>query len=125
VNEHPNLAVTHTIFLREHNRLAAELARLNPGWDDERLYQEARRILAAQMQHITFNEWLPVIIGRVKMQELGLLPLQQGSSQDYDKNLNPSVLNEFAAAAFRFGHTLIQGKHQYVYHFSLIIQLWV
>ncbi|EFX63496.1 hypothetical protein DAPPUDRAFT_268331 [Daphnia pulex] len=113
VNEHPNLAVTHTIFLREHNRLAAELARLNPGWDDERLYQEARRILAAQMQHITFNEWLPVIIGRVKMQELGLLPLQQGSSQDYDKNLNPSVLNEFAAAAFRFGHTLIQGKHQY------------
>ncbi|XP_046438483.1 peroxidase-like [Daphnia pulex] len=111
VNEHPNLAVTHTIFLREHNRLAAELARLNPGWDDERLYQEAKRILAAQMQHITYNEWLPIIIGRVKMQELGLLPLQQGPSQDYDKNLNPSVLNEFAAAAFRFGHTLIQGKH--------------
>ncbi|EFX66695.1 hypothetical protein DAPPUDRAFT_14918, partial [Daphnia pulex] len=75
------------------------------------LYQEAKRILAAQMQHITFNEWLPIIIGRAKMQELGLLPLQQGSSQDYDKNLNPSVLNEFAAAAFRFGHTLIQGKH--------------
>ncbi|EFX68983.1 putative peroxinectin, partial [Daphnia pulex] len=111
LNEHPNLAVTHTIFLREHNRLAAELARLNSGWDDERLYQEAKRILAAQMQHITYNEWLPVIIGRAKMQELGLLPLQQGFSQDYDKNLNPSVLNEFAGAAFRFGHTLIQGKH--------------
>jgi hypothetical protein len=37
------------------------------------------------MKHITFNEWLPIIIGRAKMQELGLLPLQQGSSQDYDK----------------------------------------
>lgn len=112
MNEHPNLAVTHTIFLREHNRLAAELSRLNSGWNDERLYQEARRILAAQMQHITYNEWLPIIIGRVKMQQLGLLSLQQGSSQDYDANLNPSILNEFAGAAFRFGHTLIQGKHQ-------------
>ena len=79
VNEHPNLAVTHTVFLREHNRLAAELGRLNPAWDDERLYQEARRILTAQMQHITFNEWLPIVIGRVKMRELGqLLPLEKG-----------------------------------------------
>ena len=98
--------------MREHNRLTTELALLNSGWDDERLYQEARRILTAQMQHITYNEWLPIIIGREKMQELGLLPLQQGFSQDYNKNLNPSILNEFAGAAFRFGHTLIQGKHQ-------------
>ena len=80
VNEHPNLGVTHTVFLREHNRLAAELVgRLDPTWDDERLYQEARRILTAQMQHITFNEWLPIVIGRVKMRELGqLLPLEKG-----------------------------------------------
>ncbi|XP_059350851.1 chorion peroxidase-like [Daphnia carinata] len=111
VNEHPNLAVTHIVFLREHNRLAEELARLNSHWDDERLYQEARRILTAQMQHITYNEWLPIIIGREKMQQLGLLPLQRGFSQDYDSNLNPTIFNEFAGAAFRFGHTLIQGRH--------------
>ncbi|XP_046452862.1 chorion peroxidase-like [Daphnia pulex] len=69
----PNLAVTHTIFMRQHNRLVDLLAHLNPHWNDERLYQEAKRILAAQMQHITYNEWLPVVIGREKMQELGLL----------------------------------------------------
>lgn len=101
--------------MREHNRLVAELSYLNPYWDDERLYQEARRILIAQMQHITYNEWLPAVIGREKMQELGLCPLEYGFSTDYDVNLNPTILNEFAAAAFRFGHTLIQGKQEWVF----------
>lgn len=114
-NENPTLAVTHTVFLREHNRLVKELSYLNPYWDDERLYQEARRIMTAQMQHITYNEWLPVVIGRDKMQELGLLPLEYGFSQDYDDDVNPSILNEFATAAFRFGHTLIQGKSECVF----------
>ena len=112
-NQTPNLAITHTIFMREHNRLATDLSYLNPNWEDERIYQVARRILIAQMQHITFNEWLPIIIGRAKMQQLGLLPLQHGFSDDYDPHLNPSILNEFSAAAFRFGHSLVQGKHEY------------
>lgn len=99
--------------MREHNRLAAELSYMNPYWDDERIYQEARRILIAQMQHITYNEWLPIVVGKNKMQELGLLPLEYGYSSDYDDNLNPTILNEFATAAFRFGHTLIQGKAEY------------
>lgn len=110
VTEQPDLAVTHTLFMRQHNLIAAELSYINPQWDDERLFQEARRILTAQMQHITYNEWLPIVIGRDKMQSLGMLPLQYGFSDDYDDSVNPSVLNEFATAAFRFGHSLIQGK---------------
>ncbi|KAI9554244.1 hypothetical protein GHT06_019516 [Daphnia sinensis] len=106
----PAMATTQIIFLREHNRLARELARWNPHWDDERLYQEARRILIAQAQHITYNEWLPILLGRTKMAAFGLLPLQSGFSRDYDEQFNPSILSEFVGAAFRFGHSLIQGK---------------
>ena len=108
----PSMAVAQTVFMREHNRLAEELAKLNPKWDDERLYQESRRILIAQWQHITYNEWLPITIGRQKMQQLGLLPLQDGFSNDYDANLNPAILNEFVTAAFRFGHSMVQGTYR-------------
>lgn len=44
------LATSHTLLLREHNRLARELKKLNPHWDGEKLYQEARKILGAFIQ---------------------------------------------------------------------------
>ena len=47
-NEQPGLAVYHTVWIREHNRVAKELSYLNPHWDDERLYQEARKIVIAE-----------------------------------------------------------------------------
>ena len=49
-NEQPGLTVFHTVWVREHNRLATQLSNLDTHWDDERLYQEARRILVAEMQ---------------------------------------------------------------------------
>ena len=108
-NEHTGLTAYHTVWMREHNRLARELAYLNPHWDDERLYQEAKRILTAEMQHITYNEWLPIVLGPEYMAELDILPLDHGYSSNYDEKINPTILNSFATAAFRFGHTLIQG----------------
>lgn len=109
VNEQPELTVLHTIWMRQHNKLATELARLNSGWNDEVLYQEARRILAAQMQHITYNEYLPIVLGRNFMETFGLVPLKTGYASNYREDVDPSINNAFATAAFRYGHTLIAG----------------
>ena len=60
-------------------------------------------------QHITYNEWLPVVLGVDFMAELDIVPLIYGYSHKYDNTVNPTIINAFATAAFRFGHTLIQG----------------
>uniref|UniRef100_A0A8C8WC56 Lactoperoxidase n=1 Tax=Panthera leo TaxID=9689 RepID=A0A8C8WC56_PANLE len=99
-NEQPALTAMHTLWLREHNRLAAELRALNPHWDGDTLYHEARKIVGAELQHITYSHWLPKILGEPGMR---LLRGYRG----YDPSVNAGILNSFATAAFRFGHTLI------------------
>ncbi|KAI4532968.1 hypothetical protein MG293_015987 [Ovis ammon polii] len=90
------LATVHTLLLREHNRLARELKRLNPHWDGEKLYQEARKILGAFMQIITFRDYLPIVLGS-EMQKW--IPRYQG----YNNSVDPRISNVFTFA-FRFGH---------------------
>lgn len=58
---------------REHNRVANGLAAVNLHWDDETLYQEARRINIAEIQHITYNEFLPILLGKDVMDKFGLV----------------------------------------------------
>ena len=111
VNENPNLAVIHSLFMKEHNRIANTLAQVNPHWsnNDEKLYQEAKRILNAEWQHIIYNEWLPIILGDRFMSRFGLYPIDNGYSQLYRDDFDPRITNAFATAAFRFGHSLIPG----------------
>ncbi|CAG0879688.1 unnamed protein product [Cyprideis torosa] len=109
VNEQPGLGTLHTVFLRIHNTIARDLGARNPHWEDETIYQETRRIIAAIMQHITYNEFLPVILGREYMAKQDILPRKHGFADDYSETLNPSMVNEFQAAAFRFGHSQISG----------------
>ncbi|XP_065362237.1 peroxidasin [Calliphora vicina] len=100
VNEQVGLLAMHTIWMREHNRIAAEFRHVNPHWDGDTIYYEARKIVGAEMQHITYKHWLPLIVGESGMAMLG-------EYKGYDSSINPSIANEFATAALRFGHTII------------------
>ncbi|KAF8785936.1 Peroxidasin like protein [Argiope bruennichi] len=106
------LMTVHTMWLREHNRLASELSQINPQWDDETLYQESRKITIAEYQHITYKEFLPIIFGSQRMKELGLLIEEDKTYNGYDENTDAGIHNAFASAAFRFGHTLVQSNVQ-------------
>ena len=107
VNENPMLSVMHTMFMREHNRVADNLQNLNPGWSDEKIFQEAKKFVTAEYQHIVYNEWLPAVVGKKYMNLFGLYPKSSGYSNDYDPTIDPRITNEFSTAAFRFGHSLI------------------
>jgi hypothetical protein len=96
-NEQVGLTAVHTLFMREHNRIAGQLARVHPDWSDEQLYQEARRRVGAEIEAITYNEFLPALLG----------PYAPGLFGQYDPSINASVTTEFSTAAFRVGHTLL------------------
>ena len=110
-NENMGLVGLQTLFMREHNRIATELSRVNPFWNDQKLFEESRRILVAIYQHIIYSQYLPTIVGRTLSSQAGLLPsppMVPPITNIYDPAVNPSLSNEFAAAAFRFGHSMIR-----------------
>ncbi|XP_043188890.1 peroxidasin homolog pxn-1-like [Amphibalanus amphitrite] len=109
-SEQAGLATLHVIWIREHNRVVAELASINPHWDDEKLYQVGRKIVTAVWEHITYNEFLPRILGWNAMQLYDLRVGTEGFFKGYDDTCSAAVLNEFSSAAFRFGHSLIRPK---------------
>nr|CAH7728346.1 unnamed protein product [Callosobruchus chinensis] len=110
VNQNPQLTILQVVLLREHNRLASALAAINPHWDDETLFQEARKINIAQHQYITYYEWLPIYIGYGNSLKNRIIYQTADFVNDYDDSVDPSILNEHATAAFRFFHSLIMGN---------------
>ncbi len=96
-NENIELTAMHTLFVREHNRLADLYAAANPNWSDEQVFEQARRIVVGEIQNITYNEFLPALLGN------GVLTRYRG----YDSSVNPGIANEFSTAAFRFGHSML------------------
>ncbi|XP_068632054.1 uncharacterized protein [Battus philenor] len=108
VNEHPGLVAAHIVWLRQHNRMAQELAHLNPHWSDEKIYQETRKIIGAMLQHITYREFLPIVLGSEVMRLFELELLKKGYYRGYNPKINPNPASSFSSAAFRFGHSLVQ-----------------
>ncbi len=99
-NEHVALTSLHTLFVREHNRLVDEINELHPEFTDEQLYQEAKVLVEAELQAITFNDFLPLLLGE------GAIDAYSG----YDSTVNPEIANLFATAAYRFGHTMLASE---------------
>lgn len=96
-NEHVGLTALHTLFVREHNRLAEIFAEEHPDWDGEQIFQKARQLVGAEIQAITYNEFLPVLLGP------NPLPVYNG----YNPNIDARIINIFSTAAYRFGHSAL------------------
>lgn len=108
-NENVALTSMHTLFVQEHNRLAQLIAEnefceadLSDPQVDEAIYQRARSIVAAEMQHITYNEFLPALLGEGSI----------GGYSGYDSSIDPGITTEFSTAAFRVGHTMLSSELQ-------------
>jgi hypothetical protein len=97
VNEQIGLTTVQTLFMREHNRLAGQISAANPTWNDEQVYQRARKFVGAEIQKITYHEFLPALLGSAA----------PGLNSNYDPAANASVATEFSAALFRVGHTML------------------
>ena len=104
-NEQVGLTSMHTLFVREHNRLAELIADQDPTATDEEIYQTARKIVGAEIQAITYNEFLPALLGS-----------SAPSAEDYlySSTVDPSISNEFSTAAYRFGHSMLSPNLQLV-----------
>ncbi len=111
VNENPGLQVMHTLWLKEHNRLAAAIRAAHPFLVDEDIYQEARRYLAAEWQNIVYSEFVPMVVGPTQARKHGFNVDYASEYMDY---VQPDILTEFATAAFRFGHTLISEEIKFM-----------
>ncbi|XP_004274968.1 thyroid peroxidase isoform X1 [Orcinus orca] len=100
-SEVPALAALHTLWLREHNRLAAALKALNAHWSADTAYQEARKVVGALHQIITLRDYVPKILGPEAFGQ------HVGPYRGYDPAVDPTVSNVFSTAAFRFGHATV------------------
>lgn len=99
-NENAALTSMHTLWVREHNRIAEEIAAEDPTLSDEEIYQQARSLVTAEIQAITYNEFLPALLGVETISDY----------EGYDAEVDPDISNVFSTAAYRFGHSMLSSE---------------
>jgi len=99
-NEQAGLTAMHTLFVREHNHWADQIRNDAPGLSGDDVYEGARRMVIAEMQAITFREFLPVLLG----------PRALDRYRGYEDDVDPGIANEFATAAYRLGHSMLSAS---------------
>lgn len=95
-NENLGLTATHTLFLREHNRIVEQLPE---EMDEETKFQIARRVVSGLQQYITYEEFLPA------------MGVDVGDYNGYDAAVDPSITNEFASVGYR-AHSAVHGEFE-------------
>ncbi|HCT81015.1 MAG TPA: peroxidase [Micromonosporaceae bacterium] len=93
-SENIALTATHTLFAREHNRIVSLLPNT---LSQEDKFQIARRVVIAEQQFVTYNEFLPAM-------GVNLSPYT-----GYKSNVNTALSNEFATVGYR-AHSMIHGE---------------
>lgn len=99
-NEHVGLLAIHTLFVREHNYWAGVFRDADAGLDGETIYQYARAIVGAEIQAITYREFLPVLFGKNAL----------ARHRRYRRRVDPGLSNVFATGAYRFGHSMLPSE---------------
>lgn len=101
-NENVGLTAIHTIWVRRHNYHCDQIAEQSSELvgKDELIYQYARNIVIGEIQHITYNEFLPAILGP------GQLSPYVGYKNDVDAGINV----EFSTVGYRVGHTMLSSN---------------
>jgi peroxidase len=103
-NENIELSAVQTLFVREHNLIASQIASSSLKLSDEEIYQRTRKIVVGELQAITYNEFLPALLGD------GAVKAYTG----YKPNVNAGIANEFSTAAFRIGHTIVNDDVEFL-----------
>jgi hypothetical protein len=96
-NENLALCALQTLFVREHNFWADSVKAGDPTLDDDAIYSRARAIVGAELQCITYRDFIPILLGP------NALPAYPG----YNDTIDPRVSLAFSTAAFRVGHTFL------------------
>nr|XP_054954358.1 dual oxidase 1 isoform X3 [Pan paniscus] len=95
-NREPFLQALGLLWFRYHNLWAQRLARQHPDWEDEELFQHARKRVIATYQNIAVYEWLPSFLQKTPPEYTGYRPF-----------LDPSISSEFVAASEQFLSTMV------------------
>jgi hypothetical protein len=99
-NENFALTSIHTIWARNHNFHVEGLEAAGFQGTAEELFQAAKMVNEAEYQRVVFDEYLETLLG-------GLRSEGTHGFEEYDPSVNSGISHEFAAAVFRFGHSLI------------------
>ncbi|XP_022170843.1 peroxidase-like isoform X2 [Myzus persicae] len=113
INQHLGLTSYSVVFTRFHNVVADKLQKINKQWPDEKVFQEARKILGAVNQIIVYRDYLPILLGKSFTKRVGL-DLCQNRRTKYNSSIIPQLTIAFVGGAFRVPHTTVASYYNYV-----------